>query len=144
MARKPEEFTSFPVSFEEAREAGLTRAVCRHVVDGDTQDFLLDAGWLLYAYETVRLRGIDTPEIYRPKSQAEREHGQEVRAFVERLILNQPCLVQTYKDRTSFGRFEADVWHRASGGDLVVGAVAWARLADTLREAGFEKRASYK
>lgn len=131
MARKPKEFEEHPTSFTEAQDDGLVRGICLHVTDGDTADFLLDLGWLQYAYETVRLRGIDTPEIYRPENDEELAAGQEAKGFVESLVLDQPVLIRSYKDKTTFGRFVADVWYYTDGGNT-------RGLADRLREEGYD------
>jgi len=110
MPRKPTEFAEHPASFSEAQAKGLCRAVCKHVVDGDTFDVLIDLGWNCYAYETLRLHDVDTPEIFRPKSEAERDLGLKARYRVTELILDKPVLIRSFKDAETFGRFVADVY----------------------------------
>lgn len=106
--RKPLEFVKHPVSFLDAKNMGGYRAVCTHVVDGDTFDFLVDLGLHQYAYITVRLEGVDTAEIYGKDASPE---GMEAKEFVEGEILGAPCILFTGKDVTSFGRFVATVYY---------------------------------
>lgn len=88
-------------------EHWMYRAICEHVVDGDTFDFLVDLGFYTYQYMTIRLKDIDTPEI----RGSEREEGLRVKQAVEELLLHNPCYIVTEKDTaTSFGRFVADVY----------------------------------
>lgn len=127
--RKPPAFRNHPVSYIEAKDAGAYRAVCQHVVDGDTFDFFIDLGVYSYAYETVRLAGLDTPEVY---GRYATEAGKAAKAWCERYLLGKPCLVYTGKDTTTFGRFVAEV--------IVVepDGTRW-NLTTGLREAGHEK-----
>lgn len=127
--RKPPSFRDHPVGYVEAKDAGAYRAVCQHVVDGDTYDFFIDLGVYAYAYETVRLAELDTPEVYgRNASDA----GREAKKWCERYLLGKPCLIYTGKDTTTFGRFVAEVIVVESDG------ARW-NLATGLRDAGYEK-----
>lgn len=126
--RKPHDFKQHPEPFQ----TGAYRGVVKHVTDGDTLDVFIDLGFLQYAYLTVRLRKIDTPEIFRPGNEEERRRGQEAKAFVEQLLLDKPVMVVPYKDATSFGRFVADIIYFGPGG-------VWWDLGDAIREAGLEK-----
>lgn len=125
MARSPAAFKQHPARYADASDHGLNRAVCRHVVDGDTADFFVDLGWLQYAYVTVRFYDVDTPEL-RGTRGAEREAARQARARVTELLLDQPVLLRSYRDKTTFGRFVASVWF-ASSDD------AFADLPDTFR-----------
>lgn len=58
-----------------------------NIVDGDTFDATVDLGFSISTAIRIRLDGIDTPETWRPKSEAEREHGEKAKAFVKELIL---------------------------------------------------------
>ncbi len=127
--RKPKQFDDHPAPFEPP----VYRGVCTHVVDGDTFDLMIDLGLYQYAYESVRLAGIDTPEIFRPADETELARGHAAKAAVEALILDQPVLLRTHRDRTTFGRFVADV-HFLEGGE-------WRDLATWLREEGHAKEA---
>lgn len=133
--RKPIEFVNHPEPYEDARSQGRMRAFCRYVVDGDTQDFLIDLGLGKYAYETVRLvaeHGVryDAPEINSGDT-AERQRGQDTKARATALVLNQPTLMRTYKDAETFGRYVAVIYYLRDG--------IWTSLADTLIDDGFVK-----
>ena len=73
------------------------------VYDGDTITVDFDLGlnvWL--KGQTIRLYGIDTPEL----RGEEREKGLEARDYVRDLILNKEVFIQTYKDKKGkYGRW---------------------------------------
>lgn len=106
MTRKPAEFHNFPlpVTF------GPYRAVVKHWVDGDTLDVFIDLGLHKYAYETIRVHNINTPEIYGAKEDGEIELGRAARAYALQIApVESAILIRTFKDRTSFGRYVADI-----------------------------------
>ena len=116
------------------------RAKCVNVVDGDTFDFDVDLGFHITFRIRVRLKGIDTPEK-NSKNKAEREHAKAAEVFAEEQLLGDPhdpnhepvVTLRTEKDRIGiYGRYTASVTF-TDGEDL----------ADLLRGAGFEKKASY-
>lgn len=125
MSRRPASFATHPMPFP---DRPAYRAVCRYVVDGDTLDAEIDLGLYQYAYETVRLHGIDAPELYRPADDAERVRAQAARERVQQLVLDKPVRLTTYRDRETFGRFEADV-------EFFDGAV-WQDLVTILKAEG--------
>lgn len=135
--RKPAEFENHPAPYELARQMGFFRAVCKNVTDGDTYDFLIDLGMGKYAYDTVRLHGLDTAEIFHPTSAAERTHGLAAKERVTDLLLGKPVLIKTYKDVETFGRYVADV------GIVTANPLTVSDLAEVLRSEGFAKKASY-
>lgn len=137
--RKPSEFVDHPVGYAYARDHGFFRAHCKHVTDGDTGDFYVDLGMGKYAYETIRLHDFDTAEIFSPKSPAERKHGLEAKARVESLLLDKPCLIRTFRDAETFGRYVADVYFLVT----TENAFTEVSLAETLGREGFEKKESY-
>lgn len=80
------------------------------VVDGDTYRLEIDLGFRIKFTETVRLYDADTPETYRPKSEAERKHGKEATAFVKGLIEGKEVIIETYKDKKGkYGRYLAQI-----------------------------------
>lgn len=120
------------MSFADARDRGLLRAYCDHVVDGDTFDVMLDLGVGQYGYETVRLHDFDTAEINSGTAE-DRLRGQAATARTTELIAEKHVLVKTFRDAQTFGRYVADVWYfDASSTD-------WRSLRDTLDAEGFAK-----
>lgn len=125
MTRKPSEFERHPTSYADALQSGRFRAWGKHVVDGDTFDLLMDLGLYQYAYERIRLHGIDTPEIYGVSHDSEEyAAGMEAKGLVEDLVLDQPMLIRTLEEE-SFGRFVARCWYREEG--------EWLDLTEKLR-----------
>jgi endonuclease YncB( thermonuclease family) len=113
VSRKPVEFANWPP--ELAVPHGPFRAVCRHHVDGDTYDFLVDVSFNQYAYQVIRLADIDTPETNRKES---REAGLAALWFVRELMpVGSRVALHTQKDPDSFGRFIAHI-QLADGRDL--------------------------
>ena len=113
--RKPVEFEAFPAELAARAGFGPYRGVVKHIVDGDTLDVMLDVGLNRYPYVTLRLRGVDAPEINRA---ATRVAGQAARDFVATLApLGTPCVVTTEPDAQTFGRYVATVT-LADGTDL--------------------------
>lgn len=114
------------------------RGKLKRVVDGDTFDIELDLGFYIKHQIRVRLKDVDTPEIWSPENNYELEHARAAKAFVEGLVAEDNYVeVQTYKDRaTSFGRFVADVCVRTPSGEM-------ADLKDLIVERGMVKLESY-
>lgn len=107
-------------------------ATVTNVVDGDTYDVIVDLGFKITMGIRVRLKNIDTPETWRPKTEAERAHGVEASDFVEDLIFGEDVTVRTHK-LGIYGRYSADVI-LSDGRDL----------ATLIKEAGLEKKDSYE
>jgi micrococcal nuclease len=135
--RKPTEFETHPASYDMARSMGSFRAVCKNVTDGDTYDFFIDMGMGKYAYDTIRLQGLDTAEIFHPSNAAERAHGLAAKDRAMELILGRPVLIKTYKDVETFGRYVADI------ALVTLNPLTLTDVAETLRIEGFAKKASY-
>jgi micrococcal nuclease len=77
------------------------------VVDGDTYDVEVDLGFYVYHHIRVRLRGVNTPEIFGRNAS---EEGKKVAEYVKSYIEGKTVLIGTYKTKpTTFGRWEADV-----------------------------------
>lgn len=112
------------------------KAKCLRVIDGDTMEFAVDLGFSLTSRRTIRLMGIDTPEI-RGRSDAEEEHGRQASEFVySNLFADGEAIevtIRTHKDkREKYGRYMADVY-LPSGESLV----------QLLKDNGFEKMPMY-
>lgn len=101
--RKPSEFANFPTTLAALASYGPYRAVIAHVVDGDTFYVMCDVGLNDYAFRVLRLKDVDTPEMNTPE-------GKAARYYVLALMPpGTPCVVTTYRDTTTFGRYVADV-----------------------------------
>jgi endonuclease YncB( thermonuclease family) len=147
MPRKPPDFESHPASFAGATAAGFTRAVCYHVVDGDTADFLIDLGWYHYAYHALRFEAVNTAEL-RGTRGAERQSAFAARDRVEALLLGRPVLIRAHKQTSTFGRFVAEIWaecpdapadlpHTVQLGD---DGVRWSSINELLVHEGLAER----
>lgn len=76
------------------------------VIDGDTIEGTVELGFDVKVKLRVRLADVDTPEIFRPKSEAERSLGLEATKFVEKQVLNKYVILKTIKDRKGkYGRY---------------------------------------
>jgi len=112
----------------------IFNAYVTRVIDGDTFEARVDLGFKISFNGIFRLNGIDTPETWRPKSEAERAHGEAATKFVESCILHRDIKIKTYKSSTSiYGRYSCDVTC-PDGRDLV----------HRLIKGGFEKQESYE
>jgi hypothetical protein len=107
--RIPTDFQNHPIGFSEALNQGMFRAVGKHVVDGDTADFMVDLGWYHYTYLPIRVKDLDTPEL-RGTSGEEYKLAQAAKARAEDLIKEKPVLIKTSKGKVSFGRFIGDIY----------------------------------
>lgn len=110
------------------------RAHVTRVVDGDTIDAMVDLGFEVLVKTRFWLNGIDTPEIYRPSNDAELQHGQEAKKFLEEMILGKEVLICSTKipKKGKYGRWGADIC-LMDGTDVI----------QELRDAGFQKKESY-
>jgi micrococcal nuclease len=93
------------------------RARAVNVVDGDTIDVVIDAGFRATRVERLRLLGLNTPERKTPTRAA----GDAARAFAMAWLDlaasdgdEWPLVVQTEKS-DAFGRYLATIWDRATG-----------------------------
>ncbi len=91
--------------------AYIYRAKLDRIIDGDTAVFMVDLGFKTFSAVTVRVRGVDTPEVRGPTNAA----GLAASRYSYNLLLGQQLLLASYKDRQSFARWVCDVW--LSNGD---------------------------
>lgn len=77
-------------------------AVISRVVDGDTVYVTLDLGWHISLHSSLRVAGIDCPEMNTPEGKAARARALEV------LPVGQPVTVVSHK-LDKYGRVLADV-----------------------------------
>lgn len=84
------------------------KARVTRVLDGDTFDAEVDLGFLLFAHIRFRLKDVDCPETYHPKTNAEFQHGVQARDFVKNLIEGKYILITSVK-AAAYNRWEAVV-----------------------------------
>lgn len=83
------------------------KAHCTRVVDGDTYDVTVDLGFNILHKIRLRLRGVDTPEVFGPNTS---EAGKVASEYVRSILENKDVQITTYKIQpTTFNRYEADV-----------------------------------
>lgn len=105
------DFSEHPWSYDDARDAGLVRAWGLRAVDGDTVDLVADPGFRLRPQIRVRLRGVDTPEIYGvTKGSDEYEAGMKAKRRVADLVEGRPVLVHSGEDTGKYGRWISAVY----------------------------------
>jgi len=108
------------------------KAIVNRVVDGDTFDATVDLGFGIFKKHRFRLKDVDTPETWRPKTEAENKHGMEATKYVVELIENKSVILSSVKSAV-YSRYEAYV-------TLVDGS----DLGKLLIEHGFEKLDKYE
>lgn len=85
------------------------------VVDGDTLDVTVDLGFRVYSQTRIRLRGIDTAEIYGvDQDSAEYMLGIDHAQFVESFVAaaddrEYPFLLETDTESGKYGRWIGDL-----------------------------------
>jgi len=80
------------------------------VVDADTVDAAVDAGFGITMTQRFRINDYDAPETFRPKSEAEKQHGKEATKRAIELLMGQDVLIKSTKVAGIYGRFGADIW----------------------------------
>jgi len=98
-------------------ESYIYNAEVLRVVDGDTIHVRIDHGFHIYSHQTIRLMGIDTPEL----RGEERGRGLEAKKFVEEKILGKRVVLFTHKDKQGkYGRYLAKVYYTENGVDVLL------------------------
>lgn len=87
----------------------IYRAKLNRVIDGDTYVLDVDLGFQITAAITVRLRGVNSPEM------SDGTKGSTARYGAVALLTGRELLVETFHDRRSFARWVADVWLQMAG-----------------------------
>ena len=88
----------------------IYRATCERVIDGDTLVANVALGFCVSANITVRVRGVNTPELH-GGTLGERNRAAQAKAFVQTLTAAPAVLtIQSYKDKQTFARWVCDVW----------------------------------
>lgn len=110
----------------------IYRARLARVVDGDTVRAEMDMGFHCYHVESLRVAGVDAPELF---SGDNRDAGMASREFVIAWVadayvdhgendMEWPFLVRTYKDKQTFGRYVADIVRIDTGESLASALVS--------------------
>lgn len=77
----------------------------KRLIDGDTYELDVDLGFYISLQVTIRLKDINTPEIYRPLNEPEEIHGNEVIRYLKNYIdFNKEYILKTEFDK-SFDRW---------------------------------------
>jgi endonuclease YncB( thermonuclease family) len=98
------EFEARPIDAKEENLFTYVGSVER-VVDGDTLEMRLDLGFGVEVEQTIRLRGIDAPEMSTPE-------GERAREFVEKALKAAARVVITTRQQDRYRRWLADVYYR--------------------------------
>lgn len=115
--------TSFDQTTVRMDPVYVYRATATKVYDGDTFTALVDLGFRVSCTISVRVLGVDTPEMKDPDPE-KRAAAKKAQQFTEGLLLGKQFLIESYKDRESFARWVCAVWIDGS------------RLDDMLIDAG--------
>ena len=106
------------------------------IVDGDTMDVLIpiDVGFNITVNikQRLRIRDLDTPEIYHPSCIKEKWHGNEAKFVAKQLLENKIITINTYKTG-KYGRYIADIILNDGR-----------NFATIMKEEGFQKRKDYE
>jgi len=100
--------------------AGVFRARCVKVVDGDTADFVVDAGFHSHRIERFRFSLIDTPEL-RDRDETKREAAKLAKDYVIRALMSHeewPLRIETERDPDSFGRYLCMIYFMEDGEEV--------------------------
>jgi micrococcal nuclease len=104
------------------------------VVDGDTVKLDVDVGLNMSRRLDVRLKDVDTPEIFGVSKESEEyAKGMAAKKFVEERLADKSVWVHTFKDRTGkFGRYIGDIFFQDEDGKHV--SISKLLLEDGLAE----------
>jgi micrococcal nuclease len=79
------------------------------VVDGDTVDAILDVGFGIAVSQRLRIDDFDAPESWRPRNEAEKEHGEAAKVRAKELLEGEEVLFTTSKAIGIYGRYGASI-----------------------------------
>lgn len=80
------------------------------VVDADTVDAILDIGFCLTVEQRFRIDGFDAPETWRPRNEAEAEHGERATKRAIELLMDKDLIFLTSKTAGIYGRYGAQIF----------------------------------
>ncbi len=111
------------VSAAKDRIAGPIPAIVERVADGDTVKVRAKI-WLDQELEiSVRVAGIDAPELYRPKCKTEKQLARDAKLFVQRFFKDNTAFLYNIENGKYAGRVVANLTNHA-GDDLAKSLVA--------------------
>jgi len=87
----------------------IRQAFVTNVVDGDTFDAEVSLGFTCSVKVRFRIKGIDTPETFRPKTVEEGERGKLAKARTTELLVGKTVSIKSYK-MGAYARWEAEVF----------------------------------
>ena len=87
------------------------KAFVERVIDGDTLKLEIDTGFDEQCRETIRLRGIDCPELDTPEGQAAKRFVERELAYCDFIILKS---TRTRKEK--WGRYLGDIFYTDKAG----------------------------
>ena len=77
------------------------------VVDGDTVKAEIDLGFGITRKDTLRLKGINAPELHA----ADKAHGIQAKSFLRALVEGKTVTIRTHKDASEkYGRLLAEIF----------------------------------
>jgi endonuclease YncB( thermonuclease family) len=79
------------------------------VVDADTMDVYLDMGFNMFTNQRLRIDDYDAPETWRPRNEAEKEHGLAATIRAKELLEGFELIFTTSKAVGIYGRFGASI-----------------------------------
>ena len=79
------------------------------VVDGDTVDATIDLGFGIWMKQRFRIDAFDAPETFRPRNEAEKEHGEAAKKRAVELLIDKDLIFNTSKDIGMYGRYGATI-----------------------------------
>jgi micrococcal nuclease len=88
------------------------KSILKRVVDGDTMDLIIDLGFKMTTEQRVRLRGVDTPEIWRQKETSDEfKKGMAAKNYViERFETNSnEATIISDKETGVYGRYIVEI-----------------------------------
>lgn len=90
------------------------------VIDGDTIEVLVDLGFYVHKEVRIRLKDIDTHEIYGVKKESEEyQKGMESKRFVEEQCpVGSIVKISSYKADKYHKRWDADITYNKDGNSL--------------------------
>lgn len=81
----------------------------KRVVDADTVDAELDLGFGIKMHQRFRIDGFDAPETWRPRNEAEKNHGAEATMRAIQLLAEEDLIFLTTKTARFFDQYRAQI-----------------------------------